>query len=638
MRLFSQLLQCHLGIFLSTLGAISGVIVYFVWPNLYIVTGFFAFLLGVISLFIGRYKAYPWALFPLFVGLFIFISGWHESAQTPFIITEKQATKRQWVTGQVVDLHITPRRDKVVLDHVILYHYKEYPRKIRISAGNGRFDDVNIGDWLSIEIRLNANRAPAYEGDFDFGRYQRLKGIDASGFVMGNIYQTTAPKGFRNSFTGKIDLFITRVRQNIAAKLSKYDDSGVSVALLTGIRSYLLGDVKRGYQQSGLAHVLAISGLHLGIIGGLFFFGLRRLLAYVPYIALRYNTKKIAATVGLIATFGYMLLAGSSLPTVRAFIMIGLLFVAVLMERFRLSVRVLCVAALIVLTLWPESLLTASFQMSFAATFALVLWAENMYMRGTGTLNYIKGVLATSFVAGLATLPIAAAHFSMVSFSGFFLNLVAIPLLAFILMPLGILTLFLMIFGLEAPAAWAFNQGVQVLNMAALWGANSVAGGIHAPFWLWPVLLLCVLIILGAYFYKKYIITTFGLAALLISLWVSSFVQPFDIFVLREGKTIGLRVSKNIFALIKTDGSKDEKYILNRFEKDYALNFEGNMPAKCDSFGCVYKASSKIIFVPNEAVTAEDCTQADIILTKKSLLHACPKKGLSHMPSVFIKF
>ena len=125
-------------------------------------------------------------------------------------------------------------------------------------------------------------------------------------------------------------------------------------------------------QQSGLAHLLAISGLHLGLVAGFVFFAVRGVLSAWPAVVLRYPVKKWAAAAAISMSAVYLVLAGTTVPTQRAFIMTGLILLAVILDRRGISMRLVAWAAAVVLLLRPEAFLSVSFQMSFAAVIALI--------------------------------------------------------------------------------------------------------------------------------------------------------------------------------------------------------------------------------------------------------------------------
>jgi competence protein ComEC len=133
--------------------------------------------------------------------------------------------------------------------------------------------------------------------------------------------------------------------------------------------------------------LLAIAGLHLGLVGAFVFFAVRGGLALVPAIALRYPIKKIAAGVALVALTCYLLISGAAIPTERAFVMNGIAFAAIMIDRLRISMRVCAIAAVVVLVMDPASLVGVSFQMSFGAVVALIAVYETFGERLGGLLH-----------------------------------------------------------------------------------------------------------------------------------------------------------------------------------------------------------------------------------------------------------
>jgi len=125
-------------------------------------------------------------------------------------------------------------------------------------------------------------------------------------------------------------------------------------------------------RDAGLAHVLAISRLHMVIMAGSVFWLVRALLAGVPALALRYPIKKWAAVAALLAATFYLVLSGAAVPTVRAYLMMGVVMIAVLLDRPAITMRNVALATLAILPCSPESLFDTSFQMSFAAVIGLV--------------------------------------------------------------------------------------------------------------------------------------------------------------------------------------------------------------------------------------------------------------------------
>src|SRR5216683_7125275 len=237
--------------------------------------------------------------------------------------------------------------------------------------------------------------------------------------------------------------------------------------------------VKEAFRQSGLSHLLAIAGLHLGLVGGFVFFAVRGGLALVPFLALRYPIKKIAAVVTLIVLFCYLMISGAAIPTQRAFIMTGIVFAAILIDRLRLSMRICALAALVVLLLDPASLVGVSFQMSFGAVVALIAvyetWGTRLaYLFHSGSfarkvLGYLGAVALTTLVATVGTEPFAIYHFHHLVLYSPLANVIAVPISAMWTLRWGLVACLLMPFGLEALALTPMGWGIDVTIVVAQW-------------------------------------------------------------------------------------------------------------------------------------------------------------------------
>ena len=189
-----------------------------------------------------------------------------------------------------------------------------------------------------------------------------------------------------------------------AAAIMSGDRSGMSQVTLANLRS------------SNLAHLLAISGLHMGLLTGFVFAVLRVAMVLIPSVGLRWPVKKIAAFGALLAAGGYLALSGGNVATERAFTMVAVMLVAIMLGRPALTLRAVAMVAIVILVLQPESITGPGFQMSFAATTALVFVFKYLrYANWQHWPRWTRGAVSlviSSFVAGLATAPFAAAHFN----------------------------------------------------------------------------------------------------------------------------------------------------------------------------------------------------------------------------------
>jgi competence protein ComEC len=290
---------------------------------------------------------------------------------------------------------------------------------------------------------------------------------------------------------------------------------GFVAAILTGDRSGVGLETTEALRRSNLAHLLAISGLHMGLLVGVVYGALRGGLALVPPLALRLPIRKIAALAALAAAAFYLALSGGNVATQRAFVMAAVMLVAVLADRRALSLRSVAIAALIVLVWRPEALLSAGFQMSFAATVALVaVFAllrdpppdpadmttaspdrsrRRPHPRVPVLVRRARDLVLCSLVAGMATAPIAAAQFHRLAEYGLLANLLSVPLMGALVMPAAVLSAVLWPLGLEGVGLWLMQAGTRWILGVAHWVAGfdqAVRPVAAPPGWVLPALAL----------------------------------------------------------------------------------------------------------------------------------------------------
>ncbi len=237
---------------------------------------------------------------------------------------------------------------------------------------------------------------PDMSGAYDFVRHFYFRGIGATGFVMHR------PEIVENGTQSGFLIGLNNLRHAIGEDMRAHmpgATGAVAAAMTVGETRPIPDDVKNMLRDAGLAHMLAIAGLHLGIVAGIVFFAVRLLLSLWPALALRFPMKKIAAIIALASAATYLCLAGFPSPAQRAFIMVTCLFTARLLDRRGITLRMPPIAAMLILLAFPEAMFGASFQMSFAATLAIV----SLYERFGRTLNLFQpgwGARAVCIMAG----------------------------------------------------------------------------------------------------------------------------------------------------------------------------------------------------------------------------------------------
>lgn len=382
---------------------------------------------------------------------------------------------------------------RVTLDQVVLADVApgRTPERVRVALHGMAADRVpEPGERTILTAHLSPPGGPVAPGGFDFARIAWFDRLGAVGYTRSPALRLAPPEGAR----------LARARltmsQAIQARLPG-GEGAMAAALATGDRSALRREDVEALRASNLSHLLAISGLHLGLLSGFVFAVVRLGLAAWPRLALRLPGKKIAAGAAIAAAAVYLALSGGNVATQRAFVMVACALGAVLVDRRALSFRALALAALIILAVTPESLAEAGFQMSFAATAALVaVFSGGAARRIAGlpaAMGWLAALVLSSAVAGLATAPVAAAQFNRIAEYGLLANLLAVPMMGTLVIPGAVVAALLTPFGLPGPGLWMMQTGCGwILAVAhAVAGMEGAVIGVPAPpGWMLPVLAL----------------------------------------------------------------------------------------------------------------------------------------------------
>lgn len=534
------------------------------------------------------------------------------------------------IVGRVVSMETRARGVRVVLDDLAIDGRpgRATPERARVTVqGAGGF---RPGDRVSMRAALNPPPGPALPGAFDFGRQAFFQGFGAVGFSMSRVrVLSPAPAGFLRDVGHRI----SALRMGLGrAVLGEAPDASraVAVALLTGDRGSIPERSLADMRDSGLAHLLAISGLHVGLFAGLLFAVARGALALAAPVALRFPIKKWAAMFSLAGAFAYLLMTGGTVPTQRAFLMIAIGLLAVVFERVALSMFVVAWAAACILVVAPESLLAAGFQMSFAAVVALISAYETMARRIRGFRSrgrvwrrvglYMGGVVLTTLIAGLATAPFAAFHFNRVATFGLASNFLAVPVMALWIMPWAVVTYLLVPFGWQelslAPMLWGIGLVLDIARSVASW-----PGAVHLVPALPPAFL--ALTALGGLWLcvwttRLRLFGVLGLAAALSTGWL---VDVPDVLVDERGRRFAVRLDDDRVAVSSTRTGFVRESWLRRLAVAEAAPWpkpgaRAASDGRCDALGCLFRLKGRVVaFSTDPRAHPEDCETADVLVS-----------------------
>lgn len=437
------------------------------------------------------------------------------------------------------------------------------PRRIRVTIGEN--ETPAPGQAVRLRAMLGQPPPPAAPGSYDFARDAWFDSIGGVGFVIGDIGAARLdPPPLRLRVAMAVNAFRWSLAQRILTRMGP-SSGGIGAAMVTGHEAWITEDQTEAMRASGLAHILSISGLHMAIVGGFVFAAVRLGVAAWPWLALRAPGKKIAASAGLVAVLGYLVISGAPPPAERSAITASVAFLAILFDRRAITLHGLALAALLILALKPETAGEPGFQMSFAATAALVALAESwpQPVREISTpwwihwpqaaITWLAASVAASLVAGLATAPFAMQHFNRVAVWGLPANLAVAPLSSFVIMPFLAVGTLLEPFGLGAPflkvAGWGVDGMVAIANgFADAHGAQRIVASAPPQ-----VLVLAFLGLMILCLWRGNLRWIGAPLAVAVALWPRP--MPPDAWIANDGATAAVR-SGHAAVLLRTDAKR----------------------------------------------------------------------------------
>lgn len=455
------------------------------------------------------------------------------------------------------------------------------PERVSLLA-RGKEPPTMLGEMLTGRARLSPPSGPALPGlnDFSFASY--FDGIGAVGFFLG------APRGLGagagdESRWAIIERTLFAVRDGISTRIRSViggDPGAFAASIITGERRSMSRQATEALRLSGLAHITAISGLNMALASGIFFVGLRMALSLLPGLAQAFPIKKIAAAGALLAAFSYLMISGYQVSAVRAFLMTAIMLVAVLFDRPAISLRNLALAAIVVLAITPSAVMGPSFQMSFAATAALIAGyaAWRSRPRGGAALKLafpgsrflseggkvIAGTFLTSLIGGLSTAVFAIAHFHRLAPHGLEANLAAMPIISILVMPAGLVAMLLMPFGLDAPFLMLMGIGLEWVLVIAhgVSGWGEAIGFARMPAWFLPSASIGLLLMTLLRTWLRHAGSVL-LAAVIATAALAPHDPPADVLIAEDGRLVGLRLSPQSLA---TNRTRPPRFIFDQWQ------------------------------------------------------------------------
>ncbi len=559
---------------------------------------------------------------------------------TPSLERESRAFM---LTATVVEAERRPDGNRIVVTDFTLPDVaaEATPKRLRISLPSAH-GLPNVGERIRVRAVVRPAALPVMPDGFQFQRFLYFDGIGGVSYAVGPWQLDDAKTA--SGLPARFHAWAEGLRRAIGARITAVlpgPDGTVAGALVNGEQNAIPEDLQEAYRIAGIAHLLSISGVHMSLLAGTLFFLVRRLLALVPAIALRVNTKKIAAIAGLAATAFYLIISGMSVPAVRSFLMIAVLMAAILLDRTALSLRTISWAALVLLVIFPDAIFGASFQMSFLAVLGLVALYEQSWLRigwrnADGDLRvlrvvgiYLIGLVVTDLVAGGATALFAAYHFNRLPTYSAVTNLLAVPLTGLWIMPAAMLSLVLMPLGWDEVPLKIMGAGVTVLDDVA----RAVAGWPHAQVHVPPMATGAMALgALGIVFVCIWRGPRRWLGFILVA---PAVLQPF----LAPPPDVLVDETARVFAVSDADGhlitrpGRAGRFVRDAWTERYGKSLmpwpkpgEGDLALGliCDADGCmIARNGRRLLLAFTPTALAEDCGQTDAIISATAARDLC---------------
>ena len=496
--------------------------------------------------------------------------------------TEKLPSDTFYFKGQIVSVDTNYQgRKRFTLKNIQDFDGKIYKGKYRITQRSKK-DEAEIGDCVEMVGTISPLSKEVVVDGYQFDRKGYFEGLKGSGFAESRWFKISC------SDIGKakpVANIIANWRQKIVKHIQQIlpsSEAAIASAIIAGERGAINEEQYTQYRNSGLAHFLSISGLHMSMLAGLMFFLVRFVIALFPKLALRIDSKKIAAIFAIILSLIYLFISGNAIPAQRAFIMTFVVLLGVLTNRRAISIQTISLAAFIILLVSPEVLVSASFQMSFAAVLGLIAFYEKIshyvqkFLNISGfrkwvrvILLYILGIIISDFIASVMTLPFAIYHFNMIAVYTTLGNFLAGPVIGLVIMPFVLLSLLFMPFGLDTIFLKITGFGISLVNQITFYIASLPNAAIQIPsIPHWGL----VLIVGGGLWFiiwqAKW--RYWGLFAIVIGLFSIITVRTPDIIIGPSAKAVAF---KNKDDELEIASSRSGKFIKDVWKNKYKVSY-----------------------------------------------------------------
>ena len=550
----------------------------------------------------------------------------------------------QWIDGRILEREEQPALDRTRLTVAARDPVEGRAIKVRLNVPNEADDpDLKEGARIYVRARLMPPAPPMLPGAYDFARTAWFSGLYATGSILGE--PEVLERSEKSAPIASAQRFLS---SHVSARVDG-SAGAIAAAFASGDRGAISKSDDAAMRDAGLTHLLSISGLHVSAVIAAGYFLSVKLLALWPWLAVRVRLPVVAAAMGAFGGVGYTLLTGAEVPTVRSCIGALLVLFALVLGREPLSLRMVAIAALVVMFLWPEAAIGPSFQMSFAAVIAIVALHGSAPVKAflaprdePSAHRYARRVamlFLTGLVIEIALTPIVLYHFHRSGIYGAFANVIAIPLVTFVSMPFIAVALVMDVFGLGAPFWWVVETSLELLLAIARFTAER-PGSVR----LFPQMsLLTVLCFVGGFLWMalwRGAVRAWGLVGVACGLLLLSLTPTPDVLISRDGRHVGI-VDRDDRLLLLREGRSD--YALDNLTelsatRGIVASIETQPNARCsDDFCAVTIAHSertwKLLLSRSgnrvdERELSAACSASDIVVSDRFLPRSCRPRWL----------
>lgn len=482
--------------------------------------------------------------------------------------------------------------------------------KIRINAKHKGATLLSVGDRISAQVKLFPLNSSILPEGYNFSFFLRMEKIQATGYAVSELKIIEKTTSYNS--------YIEKIRRHIYFKLTEtlgIETGNFAAAIIIGETKAIPQEVTDAMRKTGTSHILSVSGLHLSLVAMSFFVFSRSLLNISNFLAYNTNIKIIAACISIIGSFLYLQISGNNIAAIRAFIMTGILMVAIIFNRSPYPMRSVLIAAFFILFFMPEYILHPSFQLSFIAVMCLIAGYEfysHSHFIGLKSypligkfIIYIFANIYTSLLASIFTTPFVIFHFYQFANYSVIMNLIAVPIMSFLIMPLSIIALLLMPFKADGYILKIIGYFIDIIIYSAKYISNLPYAVFTTGYITSGSLLVFTIGFCWICFWqgrKRYL----GIVIMTYSMWMMYATKTPDIIIDKARDIIAIKSEKEITIY--------SPYKLSSFTKLYWENWYA-MPVQ-NIIKNIWKENDIFELINGQtfAVSYNKCIQADVMV------------------------